>query len=300
MKILILGRRDDGRAGFDSAEKFERVISDNQLDGVATAAYEELTFDMSPGKVIITDEKNNRDLKEYDLVYFTGWFKDYNDHVFAVATYLKHHGVQFFNSEAIKNRSKGKINQFVKLGIAHLPFPVSYFGSHEYLVRESRNGRFSFPLIIKSPLGFKGRDNHLVSSHDELEQALAENPEVPFIAQSYVENEGDLRVLVFDGRVPFAIGRSSQGESHLNNTSQGGSAVMIETKSLPQQVVEDSIAACALFNREFAGVDIVQDTQGNHYFMEVTNLPQIATGAFVDEKVDALVKALNLDKNNVA
>lgn len=291
-EILILGRADDGRDGFDSADKFRSIIQNQALDGVFAAAYEDLIFEMASDAVQITDGHNNRELESYDIVYFTGWFKHYSDHVYALAHYLSEKGVTFHNKEAINNRSRGKINQYVLLAQNGLPFPDSYYANHTRILEKARSGGFEFPLIIKAPLASKGQDNFLIDSMDMLERRLHENPGTDFIVQKFIPNKGDLRVLVFGDTVPFAIGRKAQAGSHLNNTSMGGSAEKIPTNDLPEQVVADSIKACQLFDREFAGVDIVIDETGQHYFMEVTNLPQIATGAFVDDKVTALIERL--------
>jgi glutathione synthase/RimK-type ligase-like ATP-grasp enzyme len=85
-----------------------------------------------------------------------------------------------------------------------------------------------------------------------------------------------------DGREPLVIKRTSAGGSHMNNTSQGGSA---ELDELPVGLLEQSKSLAKELKMTVAGVDILRDKQtGEMLFLEVNSQPQLLTGAFVDKK----------------
>jgi glutathione synthase/RimK-type ligase-like ATP-grasp enzyme len=109
-----------------------------------------------------------------------------------------------------------------------------------------------------------------------------EKTDAEMLAQRYHPNDGDYRVLIMDGREPLVIKRTAAGGSHLNNTSQGGSA---ELDELPVGLLEQSKSLAKELKMTVAGVDILRDKQtGEMLFLEVNSQPQLLTGAFVDKK----------------
>lgn len=79
------------------------------------------------------------------------------------------------------------------------------------------------------------------------------------------------------------------GDSHINNTSKGGVAKEVDPTSLPRHVIDESAQLARLLRREVTGVDMIQDNQtGKFYLLEVNNMPQLATGSYVIEKMRML------------
>jgi glutathione synthase/RimK-type ligase-like ATP-grasp enzyme len=109
------------------------------------------------------------------------------------------------------------------------------------------------------------------------------------LIQDFVPNDGDYRVLVMGGEVKLVIHRKSNDDGHLNNTSKGGSANIIDIKDVPQVVLDESIKISELLKREITGVDMIQHKDTGEFFMlEVNNMPQLSTGSFVEEKAQVL------------
>jgi len=89
------------------------------------------------------------------------------------------------------------------------------------------------------------------------------------------------------------IHRQAQDGSHLNNTSKGGMATDTPVDQLPAKVIDDSIAMSRALNREITGVDMIQHQETGEYFLlEVNNMPQLATGSLVKEKMSLLHQEL--------
>jgi D-alanine-D-alanine ligase-like ATP-grasp enzyme len=89
--------------------------------------------------------------------------------------------------------------------------------------------------------------------------------------------------------VRLVIHRQSTGQSHLNNTSQGGQAQIIDVATLDRQMLEESVQISKALGREVTGVDMIQDKHsGEFYFLEVNNMPQLSTGSMVEQKAKAL------------
>lgn len=293
-KILILCRRDD-REDYDKQTTmlrgFGQIESDNEYYG---ADYEDLVFSYDGAELHVTDSVSGADVADYDAIFLIGWFKTkaLDDVARAVAHYAAAHNIPFANSEAYHGRSFSKLSQCVIAalhGVRVTPFVFSMDGTH--LLKAAKQNFTEFPFIAKAIAASRGHDNHLITSYEQLEQALNADydPQMYFIVQQFIPNDGDYRILVMGGQVTRVIHRKAVGDSHLNNTSQGGTATLMEVDTLPQKVIKDSITLARLLRREVTGVDMVCHKEtGEYYFLEANNMPQLATGSNVPAKLTAL------------
>ena len=139
-------------------------------------------------------------------------------------------------------------------------------------------------MVVKDKHGGHGNDNYFVQDSAELATILAKNPQIRFIAQEFIPNDRDYRILLA-GSQALIIERRGQAGSHLNNTSQGGTATLIDPDDFPAELVEAARAYATWCQYEIAGVDVVMNVEtGKYYFLEINSQPQIVTGAFVPEK----------------
>jgi len=292
-KILILCRRDD-RESYDRRESMLHGLAPYTDAVYEGADYEDLVFDYDGHELKVYDSVSGNDVADHDAIFLIGWFKSksLDDVARAVAHYAKAHGVAFANSEAYHGRSFTKLSQCVIAavnGVKVTPFLFSL--DQELLLKVVREKGVAFPYIAKAIAASRGQSNYLVTDHAQLEEAIHEVTELPrhFIVQEFVPNDGDYRILVGAGKVRLVIHRVAQAGKHVNNTSQGGKATLVEVGSLPEQVIIDSINMAQLLSRELTGVDMVmhKDT-GEYYFLEANNMPQLSTGSFVPEKMAML------------
>lgn len=290
-KIVVVGRRED-RDGYDTPQSmaFEltKVSSDVQY---GYANLEELLFAYDGVELRVLDGQN-KNLAIHDAVFLMGWFKTkmHEDEALAVTMYARAHNMPFLNSEAGGARSCSKLSQSVAAalnGVQTMPFVFAQDNSR--LLEGVDNLKLTYPLILKSVRASKGNDNYLVKSRKELESLLAEFPEVAFIAQAFIPNDGDYRIIVMGDQVRFVMHRLSSSESHLHNTSKGGVATEIAIDSIAPTIIEQSITIAKVLNREITGVDMIVDKNtGEHYFLEANNMPQLSTGSLVEAKITKL------------
>lgn len=299
-KILILCRRDD-RVEYDRKESMLAGMAEVQTEATYIGVdYEDLLFESDGVNLKVIDTVSGLDIADVDAAFFIGWFKTkpLEDCARAAALYLKSKNVPFLNSEIIKGRSFTKLTQCVLAvihGVKVTPF-VFCMDANKTLGWLQENP-MDFPLITKAISASRGNDNHLVHSIDELRAVLTDTTprEEPayFIVQDFVPNDGDLRIIVMNGRVVKVIHRQAQDGSHLNNTSKGGMATDTPVDQLPAKVIDDSIAMSRALNREITGVDMIQHQETGEYFLlEVNNMPQLATGSLVKEKMSLLHQEL--------
>ncbi|QQS18807.1 hypothetical protein IPL68_01950 [Candidatus Saccharibacteria bacterium] len=117
-----------------------------------------------------------------------------------------------------------------------------------------------------------GNLNYLVNDLHELQEIFEQPSDKPlnFIVQDYIPNDGDFRILAMGDMVRLVIHRQAQNGSHLNNTSQGGSAAVVPVESLPESVRDASLRMARLLKREVTGVDMIRHNEtGEYYFWKL-------------------------------
>ena len=290
-KIYIIGRRDE-RTHYDTPQSMVAGLTKVTKSARYHAAVLEdllFVFDGSSLKVL-TSEGN--DLADADAIFMMGWFKDkmLEDTALAVSMYAQAHGIPLLNSEVSFARSNSKLSQCVAAAIQNVSIvPFVFSMSHARMQQGSQEVGLQYPLIIKSVRASRGRDNYLVHTKAELDDVLAHQPEVRFMVQHFVPNDGDYRIIIMGNEVRFVMHRLAQEGTHLSNTSQGGTATQIAPDNLPEAMREQALRISKTLRREVTGVDMIVDkTTGQHYMLEINNMPQLSTGSLVTEKMSAL------------
>jgi glutathione synthase/RimK-type ligase-like ATP-grasp enzyme len=265
--------------------------------GVTYAAYEDLAYYTGLPKSRIALRDSDIDIADFDLVYFKTTSRCM-DVAAAAARYLESRQVPFID-EAIKHfPSTSKLYQYILLEQSSMLVPKSIFmlpeplaGSFTMLQRE-----LGLPFILKDIHGNKGEHNYLVTDEASFTQActIAAESAVQCVAQAFVANDSDYRVLVLGNRVALVIKRTrTHDDTHLNNTSQGADAVIVPVSTLPPAIQKACQEAAKLVERHIAGVDIVQEKHtGVWYCLDFNDGPQLASGSFVTEKYTAVADYL--------
>lgn len=292
-KVLLLStRRSNVTANF--AKKLE---SHNKQLKITFASYDELRFLTGDGGNRIELVADGRDIADFDLIYFKVR-TDVADVAAACALFAEAHGVPFMDRAAKHYSGESKLYDYFLLTEQKLRVPPSIFlmpaelpRSYEYLA-----DKLGLPFILKDVHGQKGNHNFLVKNAADFAKACqAAEPEgIKLIAQQYIPNDGDFRVLVFGAKVALIMHRVRTSQTtHLNNTTKGASAELVDGSELPPRVHRDCVQAAQLTERQVSGVDIVQDkSNGVWYVLEVNIGPQLASGAFKEEKQAALAAYL--------
>ena len=247
-----------------------------------------IRFDGDGDKVSLAD---GRELNAFDFVYFKSFFR-YSEVASVIARYLDRHQVSFVCSELLQHGISTKLSQLSYLAHENISIPQTLFmtrsqWSDEYNTCVSELG---VPFIFKSIDGSTGEENYLIKSEKEFTDALAKHAHEPleFIAQKFIPNDSDLRVLVVGGDIKLIIKRQRRNpdETHLNNTSQGAEASLMPVDSLTPDLKAMCLRSAEVLHREIAGVDLLFSLpEMKPYILEVNASPQIGSGAFTDEKL---------------
>lgn len=289
MNILLLGTKqtsDNHEDYYLDYVKFFEVAgsyADTQLQ-VEYCMLEELFFTIGDGDFHIVNTRSQKDIKDYDFVMIRGSIRAFIEEAKVVSMYLQLHNKAVVNDYS-NFRSSSKLVQALQFQVNGLPVATTV------LLNAATQGQldklpFSYPCIMKATYGSHGNNNYLVESSEMVQQHLRENPDLKFVLQRFVPNDGDYRILVIDDDT-LVIKRSAIAGSHLNNTSQGGSADVVELDSMPAAIHEQARKIVKYLGMSIAGVDVLYDPKSGEFsFLEVNAQPQLMSGAFVQKKAE--------------
>ena len=297
--VLVIGRdfHPDGKetAAF-IAESLRPHVEKHEYD-VEFLSLKDIVFDISTDLGVSVTNNRGEELSEYPVVLMTNWFSHASirkDIALSLGLYFAHNNIPYFNEEAEKSRSTSKLSQLVIAAYEGVPIARTIFSLNLSAASEKAQSIMSAPFVIKDAQASRGKGNYLLKSFDEVAAHAKDHTEKnPFVFQEFIDNDGsDYRFFVA-GDKRRVIKRSGAGDTHLNNTSAGGSAELVSLDDFSDEVKNDVTTMSHRLGRLVTGIDIMfNKNTGKHYFLEANPIPQIATGSFVDEKLETLAEAL--------
>lgn len=287
-KILVIGSVSTDQPEIASKEQMVSYIAtaletageDVEVSG---CFLDEVGYVVNNETAEIHDLHNNKKIDDYDVVYFRGKLRSHINDAALIASFLTGKRTKVLTSAYKNRRATGKVPQMYQLQALGYPIPYSVSASTKYLPGLISE-HLTYPIILKDMHGGHGNDNFLVKDEEQLKQILEDRSEIRFIAQEFIANDGDYRILCI-GDKTLVILRKGSDDSHLNNTSQGASAELVALKDFPEIIIEQARNYASQCQYEIAGVDVMfAKGTDKHYFLEINSQPQLMTGAFVEEK----------------
>lgn len=299
MKIVVIGAKNSG------AKNDPSVLADAAAKNghvVEVLYWEELVFTITTGAVEVRSGETSIADMQPELVITVGWYKAgalsmYRDVAYSLALYLQSQNITFWSSEMAQQRSTSKLSCMVQLALEGVAVPRTVFSLTTTRATEAAQ----WPSVVKAVSASRGRSNYLIHSQQELASAVLDD--AFYLVQPFLENDHDLRVICFGGEPSMVLRRSraQDADTHLNNTSQGGSAVWLALDEISPQILTISRKICKIMGREMAGIDFIPDNSSpsGYSCLEVNAIPQLTSGYDVDKKLQAFTDALtNLEKES--
>ena len=299
-RILFVFAKNAGPTSTRFGGFVNRIRKNGGLDYAEAdcVALEDLVFHIkNQDSARVYDPVSGTDLSQYSFVYFKSW-QSMPGLAASAALYLDAMGIPFAD-EQVKSEMMGKTTNYMALWAQHVAVPETVWGSQKALTHYIDAIHTDYPLIIKAVYSEKGKDNYLVHSKAEALETLA-GTDQHMVLQQFIPNDGDYRIGVYGHAARWGIFRRSGGTSHLNNTSAGGSAELLDIASVDPAIIniaERAADACLL---AISGVDVVQNKDTKKlYILEANQGSQIVTGAFTDTNMAAFdegIKAMTLHR----
>jgi len=185
--------------------------------------------------------------------------------------HLEAQGVTILNPPKSLECAIDKYLTTAKLEQAELPVPPTVVceNSEAALAAFEQLGR---DVIVKPLFGSEGRGIVRVSDPDLAFRTFRtlERTQAVLYLQKYIDHDGsDLRALVLDGRVIAAMRRRGNGD-YRTNVSRRGTA---ESVILTDEEVQLARRAATATGCRLAGIDLLYDSSGQVYVIEVNAVP---------------------------
>jgi glutathione synthase/RimK-type ligase-like ATP-grasp enzyme len=286
-KVLLLFRAQP--ASKPKAVNFAKRIDELVGDDIAitTAEIGELLFEVGTNSARITHPQQGSDIKDFDVVVIRH-IGALDAEAHAVAAYCRKYGIKCVDSY-LDRIIDDKLSAAFEHWLVGAHLPRTFYGPVDELA--SKVAELGEKAILKDNRGHKGKLNFVVTSADEVLKLARENEGVRFVLQEFIPNSGDYRVLVLSYKPVLVIKRTAGAGSHLNNTSQGGSAELVPIDQVDPKIVEMAVKVSRAEGLEVSGVDIIIDKNtGKFYILEVNHAPQISSGSFTEEKAVVYAK----------
>ncbi len=278
----------------DSSVRFggfaRRLQNNGHLNNcnIKTIALEDIVFRISSKSIelLINGEDQFIDL---DFVYFKSW-ESLPEIAGALASALKARGIPFID-QSVSTSGFSKLPMMVRFSAANVPIARSLYAMH--LQADHVEEYIGLPCIIKAVHGQKGRDNHLITTGKELKEFVSSHDISNYLVQEFIANDGDYRIWVYGGKVRGGLYRKASGDTHLNNTSAGAEAELLDDDSISRKLSDISIAAAAACSLSISGVDVIKKTDSEEYYViEANQGSQVVTGAYIDVKMKAFADGI--------
>ena len=122
---------------------------------------------------------------------------------------------------------------------------------------------------------------------------LKEHPDLTFIYQDYLENNGDVRLYVLNKSVITSIKRDNPND-YRNNFSLGGNVSLFKPS---KEIVESAIKIANLLNAGFIGVDFLL-TKGGFKIIEIED-PVGSRMVYKTTDIDIISLYIDYVRNNI-
>lgn len=287
-KILIIG--DNSKIGEEPARinSFQEYLSSTLGDNcsIDTLFYDDIVFALQKNAFSAVAPAKGIDLSQYQAIYLRGKRAD----EYFIAKFCAFHSIPCINDYSMFY-SGNKLAQTVVFLERGVDFIATYYCADQKMLVEHAAKTLGYPYILKANKASHGDSNYLIKSAADAQGALRDEPDIDFIVQEFCPNECDYRLLLV-GEEALLFERRAGADTHLNNTSKGGSAMAIDIDRLPDQTVLEAKQLAKHLGLKIAGFDIIPKLGTPElYFLEINFQPQLRTGALLAEK-QALLRSL--------
>lgn len=181
-------------------------------------------------------------------------------------------GITVFNNTRSVEKSVDKGMTSLLLRQHNISTPNTFVSSDLHYIRAKVREGISngFKYVLKPIFGSQGKGLQLITStadlldYDEFHGVM--------YAQEFVETGFsvgvDYRVFVIGDRAIASMRR--EGVDWISNVAQGAK---IEVANLPAEVEQLAVEAMQVLGMDYAGVDLIQDSQGKFWVTEVNSVP---------------------------
>jgi glutathione synthase/RimK-type ligase-like ATP-grasp enzyme len=268
-------------------ELFAKMVAEEMgsRNMIELREYSDLTFEISEGKIMVNVGLKGGLITDYDFVYFR---RAGNGHVFfaaAVAVALDFLGIKYVDSSyGILGRSGDKFTHLIRFAGVGLPVMPTFFSCSGKILENFQKikNTLGIPFVAKDMSSQRGRGVFLIKSKKGFENLVKNYPDRRLLFQKFYEGKNEYRILVLGDTIGAFEEKIRVNMADFRaNVSLGAREKFMDPKKIPNVIKKISLKACKLIGVEIGGVDVLVDTKGKAWLLEVNRGP----GLTYDKKV---------------
>jgi glutathione synthase/RimK-type ligase-like ATP-grasp enzyme len=152
--------------------------------------------------------------------------------------------------------------------------PPTWFSREEF-IRSAGNS--VWPVIVRPEFHHQGRQLYACNTIAELDAALRRCGEHPYISK-FIPKVAEYRVFCVSGRVVCVASKTpSDPDAVAWNVAKGGRFDNVRWDNWPLKAVRVSLEAYELSGLDFGGVDVMVDSDGNCFILEINAAPSLTS-----------------------
>ncbi|MFH1971655.1 MAG: YheC/YheD family protein [Patescibacteria group bacterium] len=261
---------------------------------VFMARFSDLVFYAIGNNVSVIIDDYEKELTDFDLVYFRRVGSKFLSVGGTFAIYLDSIGIKYMDT-IYKNLgpSGDKFTSLIRLATSGLPVIPSYFCWHTKFEEKKKDiiSKLGLPLVAKQLSSQRGRGVLLLNSEEEFDRLNAEFPGEEFLFQKYYFSDEEYRILVLEDRVgSFEKKVRTDKQEFRSNVSLGAKEEFIDISKIKPEMEKIAIDACRALDIQIGGVDILVDKKGKFWLLEVNRGPGLTYDPKVSPELDSLAK----------
>ncbi len=296
-QLLILAASDNHNRVSRIAEEWEK------LGGKAQLVYcNELVFESTGENFTLLEPALN--LTHVDAVFGTS-SSIMSDYIYYVDQLVRAGAVTLSNDlSAQTTLQQSYMHRYAEVARAGIRTPKTIYFTARSL--HSVVERIGYPFVLKKLRSSAKRGIKFMRSAADLElkwPKIANNDRV-FVAKEYIKHRAEWRVTVVDGEVVSIFERRGTTEGLLAGFNSSAIRTPVDPASA-ENLCAVALKTCELLGYEMAGIDIVQDEQGELFVLDInkyfhfTSAEEI-TKVNVAEKIAQLLwKKVELKRDSV-
>lgn len=257
--------------GFLQQEKFQEIHQWLYDAG----SKQGISFEIRTNAELLAGIQKNRlrilGQQEVDFVLF--WDKDV-----LLAKALEQMGYAVYNSSFAIEACDNKALTHLYLGKGQIPMPDTVFAPMTYANIGYNQLEFlgevveqlGLPVVVKECYGSFGQQVYLCETMEQLETKVKELEGKDMVFQQFIAGAAgeDVRLQVVGDQVVAAMKRKAKEGDFRANITNGGSMQEFEPT---EELCELAVRCCKLLRVDFAGVDLMQDANGQWLVCEVNS-----------------------------
>jgi len=253
---------------------------------VYLSEFSDLAYEVDGKNINIEIAKINKNIKDFDLVYFRRAGSKYSISAGNLALCFKRLDIKFFDTGFSNIGPLGsKFTSYLRLSFTGLPTIPSFFCSQTKIndYKGQIAAKFGLPLVAKELGTQRGKGVFLIKNKegfDNLPKKSKEGRDHEFMFQQFIKSDEEYRILVLGDKVGSYLRKYRTDPNEFrSNAALGAREEFLDVDKINSDLQEISLKAAKELGFEIAGVDVLVDENSKMWLLEVNRGPGLTVGS---------------------